>query len=335
MFVTIPDYYNKFKCIADKCPDNCCIGWEIDVDNDTYEKYNNVNGCLGICLKNNIILAEDGNYSFKLTDNERCPFLTENNLCKLIIEKGEDFLCDICKEHPRFNNCFGDLRETGIGIGCIAAAEIVLSQKNKINYITYKSNEPKYDVDYDDNFLKYLISIRKKIFMILQNRRKNMNERFVEMLLLGEKIQAELDKSDGFIGSEIFAEQPVYDDYKKLFERLIPLNDEWKRIVKNLKFQSIMNINVIEFEQIAVYFIYRHFLTSVYDRDIISRIKLTIIFCLAILWISDQSYSIAEKACLVSKEIEYCSENIDLLLDFSYTEKCMSTQKLLGVLLNK
>ncbi|MDE5649160.1 MAG: hypothetical protein K2I33_04580 [Oscillospiraceae bacterium] len=162
-----------------------------------------------------------------------------------------------------------------------------------------------------------------------------MNERFVEILLYGEKIQAELDGSDEFITYEPVAEKSVYDDYKKILQRLIPLNDEWKRIVKNLKFENIVKINMIEYEQIAVYFIYRHFLTSVYDRDIISRIKLTIIFCLTILWISDYSYSIAEKACLVSKEIEYCSENIDLLLDFSYTEKCMSTPCLLAVLLNK
>lgn len=335
MFVTIPNYYNKFKCIADKCTDNCCIGWEIDIDNNTYEKYNNITDCLGTCLKNNIALAEDGTYSFILTENERCPFLTKNNLCKLIIEKGEDFLCDICKEHPRFHNCFGDLRETGIGIGCLTAAEIVLSQKNKVNHITYENNEPEYEVDYDDNFLNYLINIREKVFVIIQNRRKNINERFIEMLLYGEKIQAEIDSSNEYVMSEIFAEKPVYDDYKKLLERLIPLNDEWKRILENLKFQSIMNINETEYEQIAVYFIYRHFLSSVYDRDIISRIKLTIIFCLTILWVSDQSYSIAEKACLVSKEIEYCSENIDLLLDFSYTEKCMSTEWLLGVLSNK
>ena len=34
-----PDYYNKFTCIADKCPDNCCRGWEIDIDEDTLDYY--------------------------------------------------------------------------------------------------------------------------------------------------------------------------------------------------------------------------------------------------------------------------------------------------------
>ena len=63
-------------------------------------------------LKNNIVLSEDGSYSFKLTENERCPFLDENNLCKLIIEKGEDFLCDICKSSTY--HTAGDKGKAGI-----------------------------------------------------------------------------------------------------------------------------------------------------------------------------------------------------------------------------
>ena len=34
-----PSYYKKFKCIADKCEHSCCIGWEIDIDEETLEKY--------------------------------------------------------------------------------------------------------------------------------------------------------------------------------------------------------------------------------------------------------------------------------------------------------
>ena len=35
MKLRVPDYYDEFQCIADKCSDNCCIGgWEIDIDED-------------------------------------------------------------------------------------------------------------------------------------------------------------------------------------------------------------------------------------------------------------------------------------------------------------
>lgn len=330
MLVTVPDYYNKFKCIAEKCTDNCCIGWEIDVDSNTYEKYNNLNDCFGIRIKENIILSDDGNFTFKLDKNERCPFLNEKNLCDIIIEKGEDFLCDICREHPRFHNCFGNRRETGIGIGCIAAAEIVISQKHKTEFVTYQCDEPELEIDYDQNFLDYLKKIRNDIFAILQNRNKNLNERLSEILLYGEKMQSEIDGIE-YKTTVDFTKNYVFSDYKNMLKKLLPLNDQWTCAVESLEEKSIAEINTTEYEQLAVYFIYRHFISSVYDSDIISRIKFTVLCCLTIFWISD-TYSLAEKACLVSKEIEYCSENIDLLLDFSYTEKCMSAEALLSVL---
>ena len=37
-----PSYYKSFKCIADKCRHSCCIGWEIDIDDDTFEYYKTV-----------------------------------------------------------------------------------------------------------------------------------------------------------------------------------------------------------------------------------------------------------------------------------------------------
>ena len=27
-----PDYYPEFRCSASACKHNCCIGWEIDID---------------------------------------------------------------------------------------------------------------------------------------------------------------------------------------------------------------------------------------------------------------------------------------------------------------
>ena len=47
MKLLAPSYYKKFKCIADKCTHSCCIGWEIDIDTDTYEKYSRMSGEFG------------------------------------------------------------------------------------------------------------------------------------------------------------------------------------------------------------------------------------------------------------------------------------------------
>ena len=31
----VPVYYEKFHCLADHCRRSCCIGWELDLDDDT------------------------------------------------------------------------------------------------------------------------------------------------------------------------------------------------------------------------------------------------------------------------------------------------------------
>lgn len=53
MRIKVPEYYVSFKCIADKCKDSCCVGWEIDVDEVTREKYKALGTPLGreICEK--------------------------------------------------------------------------------------------------------------------------------------------------------------------------------------------------------------------------------------------------------------------------------------------
>ena len=47
MSIFFPSYYKDFKCIADKCRHSCCVGWEIDVDDATMEKYKLIEGNMG------------------------------------------------------------------------------------------------------------------------------------------------------------------------------------------------------------------------------------------------------------------------------------------------
>ena len=35
MILRVPDYFGEFKCTAGWCKDSCCIGWEINIDEDT------------------------------------------------------------------------------------------------------------------------------------------------------------------------------------------------------------------------------------------------------------------------------------------------------------
>ena len=46
-----PAYYGAFTCLADRCRDNCCIGWEVDIDDESLEVYNSVGGEFGDRLR--------------------------------------------------------------------------------------------------------------------------------------------------------------------------------------------------------------------------------------------------------------------------------------------
>ena len=125
-----PDYYPSFSCVGSACRHNCCIGWEIDIDEDTLSFYRSLSGPLGQRLKQHIT-SEDTPH-FVLNHDDRCPFLNESNLCDLILSLGEDHLCQICRDHPRFRNNLPGRTETGIGLCCEAAGKLILGKSEPV-----------------------------------------------------------------------------------------------------------------------------------------------------------------------------------------------------------
>ena len=98
MILRVPEYYDEFSCIASRCKDSCCAGWEIDIDDESYEYYRSVEGPFGDRLRESMFVAEDGGYRFKLKGPKRCAMLNDNNLCDLYTALGEEALCEVCTE---------------------------------------------------------------------------------------------------------------------------------------------------------------------------------------------------------------------------------------------
>lgn len=108
--------FHSFQCIAEACPDTCCAGWEVDLDEDAAARYQALPGALGEEIRS-AICREDG-YTFFRLKNGQCPFLNKEKLCRLILELGEDVLSVTCREHPRFWEEYGMRRETCLSISC-------------------------------------------------------------------------------------------------------------------------------------------------------------------------------------------------------------------------
>ena len=130
MNVFAPDYYSGFRCVAGACRHSCCEGWEIDVDPETLKRYQTMDGPLGAKLKRCVVPGPEPH--FILSAQERCPFLTNQNLCEIILQAGEDALCQICADHPRFRNYWSDRIEIGLGMACEEAARLILTSSHPL-----------------------------------------------------------------------------------------------------------------------------------------------------------------------------------------------------------
>ena len=120
-----PLYYKDFRCIADRCEHICCIGWRFSLDDATYEGYKSASGTYSQELRDHLSCDEDGPY-IPSDASGRCPHLDGRGLCRVISNCGEEYLCEICREHPRFYNSDGNRLEVGLGASCPEAARLIL-----------------------------------------------------------------------------------------------------------------------------------------------------------------------------------------------------------------
>ena len=131
MKAVAPAYYPLFKCIAGDCKHTCCANWEVDIDPETYDKYMNMSGAFAERIRSSIVVEDDGSATgeahFVLRKDGRCPMLRDDGLCDLILACGEEALCRVCDEHPRFYNFRSDVLECGLGISCEAAQDLILN----------------------------------------------------------------------------------------------------------------------------------------------------------------------------------------------------------------
>ena len=91
----LPKYCEKFRCIANLCPDSCCRDWDVVVDDTSFDFYNTVKGEFGDRLRSLMTIDEDGDRIF-IRQGEKCPFWNSDMLCDIYINLGENHLCHTC-----------------------------------------------------------------------------------------------------------------------------------------------------------------------------------------------------------------------------------------------
>lgn len=133
------DYYDEFKCIGNACEDHCCQGWKITVDKSTYNKYKKLQHSefknkLESNINRNRKSVSDSDYAKINLINKKCPMLSEDRLCEVYMNLGEEYMCNTCKAYPRVLNQVDDVIEKSVGISCIEAARNLLLRERPIEF---------------------------------------------------------------------------------------------------------------------------------------------------------------------------------------------------------
>lgn len=138
-----------------------------------------------------------------------------------------------------------------------------------------------------------------------------------------------------------------------VYEDLEILDTAWKETLYSIRehlkdlllcgeeFNKEYKARAYEYEHLAVYFLYRYFMQAVYQEDITSPVKFTVLSVLVIA-LSDRecylrtgAFTIEDRyetARQYSKEIEYCTENMDRLAEESWENEGFSTHYIKSLL---
>ena len=279
------EIYREFRCKADKCKHSCCKGWEIDIDEDTLDYYKSLDTELGNEILQNIHEGEDT--FFKLTDGERCPFLKDSGLCKIIEELGDDGLCDICRLHPRFYESINDFNLAGVGLSCEKASELMFD-KSSLDFINCDTEEK-------ISFLELLELLDISIL------HENLN--------LSEVLPNYLEKTK-------------IENVLDLFYSTEPIDDSWinevllvKRYFKDNQDKfSIENLDIQKYEVIYQYILFRQ-LELIETYGLQKIIDYAVYIFIFIMLYEKAFHDDIEAVRRWSEQIEYNEDNVVYLIE--------------------
>ena len=123
-----PDFYKDFHCIGGQCSFTCCKEWKIAVDQETKKRWRKLSvpetvlesgrvpkhacrSSLDKAQLSQFVMKKDGGEIIELLPNMRCPFLEDTELCRLVLDYGEECLSETCHVFPRETHEFADRTE--------------------------------------------------------------------------------------------------------------------------------------------------------------------------------------------------------------------------------
>ena len=359
-YIRRPAYYKAFRCIGSDCTENCCIGWEIDVDEDSLACYETVPGDFGERLRASIAPADAQTGEpahFRLDAEERCPLLNDCNLCEVLLTLGEDKMAQICTDHPRYYEWFSDGREDGLGLCCEAAAELILAQTGAPAFdVTEADGVSETGTEAETELENVLFSMRDALFRLacedapfddkadrLYRTAKAQQEQYDDLLFpFPEDEDADETDEDAASWSQAFWRESTLTSLLEMLLGFEINKDDWRTLLTGAKarlpeiiacrndFLQAYQGKRHEYDNLLTYFLYRHFMKALGDDAVQDKVQLALVSTAVIQlldvyeWLAKGEVTHWAQICICkaySREIEYNEDNTEQLAAFSVLDE--------------
>ena len=308
MLVTKPNRDADFRCLASACPDTCCAGWEIVVDDRSADRFRAMEDAMGNRLQQALVTV-DGETQLRRRPDGRCVLLNEQNLCDLYALCGEGALCRTCRLHPRFVADYGARREIMPGLSCPAWIDAYLLDPEKVTFVTGETDDPIEYTDIDAALFFKLYRARAAALEMVQDRSLSIDERLRRLLDLGAELDGE--------GEELCSQEKILPAYRKKLLHLEILTPQWREFLHQKGGTTSPEEDLAPLlEKVLVYDVFRFFLRGVYDGRVLPWAKYAVFHALVLRELSRHCTGKAELCEIIrlySKEIEHNAENQEAL----------------------
>lgn len=218
----------QFQCIGSKCEDNCCYGWKVSIDKNTYKKYrkvseSNLKPLLDKNVTRNRSNPSSENYAkIKMDNNGCCSFLGDDKLCNILKSLGGEFLSNVCMIYPRITNIVNGVYEKSATLSCPEIARLALLNNNIMEFDeTEEPVEVKHSIKYQidtgsiqnmNKAKRYFWQLRNFTISLLQNRKYLLADRLIILGLFMKKVQEYVD------GNRVHEIPALIEEYNGIIE---------------------------------------------------------------------------------------------------------------------
>lgn len=329
--------FDAFKCIADKCPKSCCIGWQIMIDENSVDKYSRATGDFGQRLKNSINY-EEGCF---LQNGIRCSMLNNNGLCDLQSTLGEEYLCDTCRLYPRHTEEFQDIREYSLSLSCPEVTRMIMEPDYKFAFTESEDNlidDSEEFEDFDLLLFDKLEYARDRLMKIASDTATPLQDRISNIVDSSLELQNLFDEGDIFGMDDVeFRDKQAFDfEYcLKSLDTLLEmevLEESWTKTIQATKdFWKNKSATSPEwkaamypeadtefvFSKVLQSLLFTYFCGAVYDGQIYAR---TMIATQSVRWLmmiyEANKKDLRSTIYLYSREVEHSDLNVNQLIEF-------------------